>query len=31
VIGIIGVTANLLLRKLEGRLLRWRAESRGKS
>jgi len=31
VIGIIGVLANVLLRKLEGRLLRWRAESRGQS
>jgi ABC-type nitrate/sulfonate/bicarbonate transport system permease component len=29
VIGIIGVLANVLLRKLEGRLLRWRKESRG--
>ena len=29
VIGIIGVLANVLLRKLEGRLLRWRNESRG--
>ena len=29
VIGIIGVLANVLLRKLEGRLLRWRQESRG--
>ena len=28
VIGIIGVVANVLLRKLEGRLLRWRKESR---
>jgi ABC-type nitrate/sulfonate/bicarbonate transport system permease component len=28
VIGIIGVLANVLLRKLEGRLLRWRKESR---
>ena len=31
VIGIIGVAANLLLRKLEGRLLRWRKESRGQA
>jgi ABC-type nitrate/sulfonate/bicarbonate transport system permease component len=30
VIGIIGVLANVLLRKLEGRLLRWR-ESRGQA
>jgi len=29
VIGIIGVLANVLLRRLEGRLLRWRNESRG--
>ena len=28
VIGIIGVLANVLLRRLEGRLLRWRSESR---
>jgi len=28
VIGIIGVLANVLLRKLEGRLLRWRGEAR---
>lgn len=31
VIGIIGVAANVLLRKLEARLLRWRAESRGQA
>jgi len=31
VIGIIGVLANVLLRKLEGRLLRWRSESRGQA
>jgi ABC-type nitrate/sulfonate/bicarbonate transport system permease component len=31
VIGIIGVLANVLLRKLEGRLLRWRKESRGQA
>jgi len=31
VIGIIGVVANVLLRKLEARLLRWRAESRGQA
>ena len=31
VIGIIGVLANVLLRKLEGRLLRWRNESRGQA
>jgi ABC-type nitrate/sulfonate/bicarbonate transport system permease component len=31
VIGIIGVAANILLRKLEARLLRWRAESRGQA
>ena len=31
VIGIIGVVANVLLRKLERRLLRWRAESRGQA
>jgi ABC-type nitrate/sulfonate/bicarbonate transport system permease component len=31
VIGIIGVAANVLLRKLEGRLLRWRKESRGQA
>jgi ABC-type nitrate/sulfonate/bicarbonate transport system permease component len=31
VIGIIGVLANVLLRKLEGRLLRWRKESRSEA
>jgi ABC-type nitrate/sulfonate/bicarbonate transport system permease component len=31
VIGIIGVAANILLRKLEARLLRWRKESRGQA
>ena len=31
VIGIIGVLANVLLRRLEGRLLRWRKESRGQA
>jgi ABC-type nitrate/sulfonate/bicarbonate transport system permease component len=31
VIGIIGVLANVLLRKLEGRLLRWRNESRSQA
>jgi len=31
VIGIIGVLANVLLRKLEGRLLRWRGEARGQA
>lgn len=31
VIGIIGVLANVLLRRLEGRLLRWRNESRGQA
>ena len=31
VIGIIGVLANVLLRKLEGRLLRWRTESRSEA
>ena len=31
VIGFIGVLANVLLRKLEGRLLRWRKESRGQA
>ena len=31
VIGIIGVLANVLLRRIEGRLLRWRKESRGQA
>jgi ABC-type nitrate/sulfonate/bicarbonate transport system permease component len=31
VIGIIGVLANVCLRRLEGRLLRWRRESRGRA
>jgi ABC-type nitrate/sulfonate/bicarbonate transport system permease component len=31
VIGIIGVLANVLLRKLEGRLLRWRQETRSEA
>ena len=31
VIGIIGVLANVLLRKLEGRLLRWRKETRSEA
>ncbi|HTY80881.1 MAG TPA: ABC transporter permease [Candidatus Bathyarchaeia archaeon] len=31
VIGVIGVLANVLLRKLEGRLLRWRGEARGQA
>lgn len=31
VIGIIGVLANVLLRKLEGRLLRWRKEARSQA
>jgi len=30
VIGIIGVLANVLLRRIEGRLLRWRKESRAR-
>jgi len=31
VIGIIGVLANVLLRRIEGRLLRWRKESRSQA
>ena len=31
VIGVIGVLANVLLRKLEGRLLRWRSQARGQA
>lgn len=31
VIGIIGVLANVLLRRLEGRLLRWRSQARGQA
>src|SRR5262249_7657226 len=31
VIGVIGVLANVLLRKLEGRLLRWRSQARGEA
>ena len=31
VIGVIGVLANVLLRKVEGRLLRWRSQARGQA